>query len=75
MIFVLTATSSEKGFEVLGVFSDRDKAEARMAREIVALGGGSRGEAEEIAATWDWCDDEDFPVRTLAIRHYTVDAD
>jgi hypothetical protein len=74
VVFTVTLTSKD-GFGVLGVYSDRDKAEARMAREIVALAGVPRGEAEEIAATWDWADDEDFPVHTLAIRHYTVDED
>jgi hypothetical protein len=74
-VFVLTATSRDGGFSVLGAYSDRDKVEARMAREIVALTGVPLREAEELAASWDWTDDEDFPVRTLAIRHYTVDED
>ncbi len=74
VVFVVTATS-EKGFGVLGVYSDREKAEARMAWEIAALAGVPMGEAEELAAVWDWTDDEDYPVRTLAIRHYNVDED
>jgi hypothetical protein len=72
VVLVVTSTSRE-GFEVLGVYSHREKAEMRMAREIVTLTGAPSAKAADLAAAWDWADDPDFPVRTLAIRHYTVD--